>query len=145
MTKNAGFTFIELMIVVAVIGILAAIAIPVYQGYIIKTQTSRAVGELATYKAPFEERVGSTGSVANIHIGYNPSNLTDGSQAVDIATLNPDGSGHLQVTMGGKAHPNLTGLILRFERDVAGTWECVIDNSAVSNWMSLYLPAGCRL
>ena len=145
MTKNAGFTLIELMIVVAIIGILAAIAIPSYQGYIIKTQTNRAVGELSAYKTPFEERTASGGSVTNNDIGYNPSNLTNGVQAVNIGSLYPDGSGQLQVTMGGSAHPNLTGLILRFDRDAAGRWECVIDNTAAPSWQSSYLPTGCRL
>jgi type IV pilus assembly protein PilA len=146
MTKNAGFTLIELMIVVAIIGILTAIAIPSYQGYIIKTQTNRALGELSAYKAPFEERTGSGGSVTNNDIGYNPSNLTNGVQAVNIGTLNPDGSGQLQVTMGGNAHQNLTGLTLRFDRDLAGKWECVVVNTAVaSSWKSSYLPPGCRL
>ncbi|WP_100638695.1 pilin [Marinobacter salexigens] len=123
MAKSGGFTLIELMIVVAIIGILAAAAIPSYQVYIAKTQINRAVSELSAYKAPFEKRAGSSGSVMNEDIGYTPSNLTTGSQGVDIGVLNADGSGQLQVTMGGKAHPNLAGLILSFERSPAGVWE----------------------
>src|SRR5690554_3962881 len=145
MIKNAGFTLIELMIVVAVIGILAALSIPSYQSYIVKTQINRAVGELSAYKVPFEELVGKGGSVTNNDIGYTPSGITTGSQAVDIALLNSDGSGHLQVTMGGKAHPNLTGLILRFERGSSGAWECVFNASAASELKASYLPPGCRL
>ena len=144
MTNNSGFTLIELMIVVAIIGILATVAIPSYQGYVVKAQINRAVGELSAYKAPFEERVGANGSVANGDIGYIPSNLTTGSQAVDIGVLSADGSGQLQVTMGGKAHPNLTGVIVGLERSPAGAWECVLDTSAATNWKASYLPSGCR-
>lgn len=146
MENKAGFTLIELMIVVAIIGILAVIAIPSYQDYIVKAQLNRAVGELSTYKAPFEERASSGGSVANSSIGYTPSNLTTDSPGSNVGTLNPDGSGQLQVTMGGSAHPHLSELVLRLERNIEGHWECVIDNAAASSsWKPSYLPSGCRL
>src|SRR5690554_7654405 len=146
MTRHSGFTLIEVMIVVAIIGILAASAIPLYQGYVVKTQVNRAVSELASYKAAFEAQVGSNKTVTNGDLGYSPSSITSDHSATDIATLNADGSGHLEVTMGGKAHPNLTGLILRHERTAMGVWSCVLDNSAItSSWKASYLPAVCPL
>ena len=50
MNAQKGFTLIELMIVIAIIGILAAIAIPQYQNYIARSQVSRVMGETGTIK-----------------------------------------------------------------------------------------------
>ena len=51
---QAGFTLIELMIVVAIIGILAAVAIPAYQDYVAKSKFSAALAEVAPGKTGFE-------------------------------------------------------------------------------------------
>lgn len=133
-----GFTLIELMIVVAIAGMLAAIAIPSYQGYVLSSQVSRVVGELSTYKTAFESQLADAKPVTNSDLGYTPSGITTGNMGTRIGVVNADGSGHLQVTMGGSAHPNLSGVVVRFERSSNGNWTCVIDPSTASRWREAY-------
>ena len=68
-TKQPGFTLIELMIVVAIIGILAAIAIPAYQDYLGRSQASEGALLLTGLKSPVADFYGRNGSIPKINNG----------------------------------------------------------------------------
>ena len=142
---SKGFSLIELMVVVAVVGILVGISIPVYNTFVVKAQVGRAVGELGSYKSGVEQHSSSPAMLTNAQIGYVVSPLTDGDEQVQIVTFEADGSGHLQVTMGGTAHPNVAGTIIRHVRTAEGRWNCVIDISAATSWRDAYRPNGCTV
>ena len=145
MVRNAGFSLIELMIVVAIIGILSAIAVPLYQDYVMKSQVNRAIGELSAYKSAFEFQIANGNPVANSDIDYSPSDLTSGAVTTDVGMVNPDGSGHLEVTLGGNAHSNLAGTVIRLVRSVNGAWSCVVDTSGAASWSSNSVSANCTI
>lgn len=142
---NKGFTLIELMVVVVIVGIVAATAMSVYRNYVPKTQVGRAVAELGSYRAAFDERVSRSGTVTNDDLGYTPSDLTTGSAAIDFGTVNNDGSGHLEVTLGGTSHPAVSGVAIRWTRATTGSWDCSIDRSTAVDWDSSYSPPNCTV
>ena len=158
-TMQKGFTLIELMIVVAIIGILAAVAIPAYQNYIAKSQVSRVMGEAGALKTEVEtcvldgkSAVGDA-SDANCDPGANGSNLIDstigasqtsavlpaGTGVPQVAFL-PGGGATITATFGGNAAADLkvTPDTIVWTRSTAGTWTCDFSGAAK------YAPAGCQ-
>ena len=136
-----GFTLIELMIVVAIIGILAAIAIPQYQDYTARTQVTRMVGELSSLKTAVEERMSrndGTNTIADL--GYTTSNLTTNA-AVTMDTA--AGTAAITATLNDDVSANVNGAIVAITRTAAGNWTCGIAVSSNAGWKDSYIPAGC--
>ena len=145
MKKQQGFTLIELMIVVAIIGILAAIAIPAYQDYTIRAQVSEGLNLAAGAKAAVTEYYQDSGDLAadNATAGLEASGNIQGNYVKSVAVAN----GVITVTYESsdpqKANQQIDEGTLTLTPNTANAgsvdWDC--SSSSLSN---KHLPAACR-
>ena len=141
-----GFTLIELMIVVAIIGILAAIAIPAYQDYTVRAQVSEGLNLGGGAKTAVTEYYQDRGAwpVNNDQAGLDgtPTNIK-GKYVLSVTVTAAPPNGVVTVVYGLDAHATLLAgksiTLKSFDAGGSVTWEC-----RSANLPDKHLPASCR-
>ena len=142
MKKQQGFTLIELMIVVAIIGILAAIAIPAYQDYTIRAQVSEGLNLSGGAKAAVTEYFQDRGQLPtnNSQAGLEAATGIQGKYVAQVSVAN----GVISVQYGNDAHQTISTqwLLLTPDTTDAGSVQWVCTSAGVI--AAKHLPAACR-
>ncbi len=141
--NQKGFTLIELMIVVAIIGILAAVALPAYQDYTTRAKMSEVIGFAASAKTAVSECLITTGEKTkcdtNSKVGVAPKDTITSTYVASVEVKDAA----IIATIKGTSVAGLDTATLTFTPDAspAGVnWKCEISNATLNK----YVPQNCR-
>ena len=132
-----GFTLIELMIVVAIIGILAAVAIPSYQDYTARAQVTEAVSLTSAFKTGLAEYYADRGSYPSTLTAIGTT--TSGKYVGSMTVSSNGGNVSVTATMNATVNPNIRASTLILYSTDSLQWGCNAGNID-----SKYRPSTCK-
>ena len=157
---QSGFTMIELLIVVGIIGVLSAIALPLYQDYVVEAQSVRIQTEVGVARRnidniiakgavpvlnPDLDSIRDGNGYMQYYLGLDAENI--GSDLIDSAELAPlagqSAAWRFKLVVGDSANAAIHGLAFTYDRSAFGTWSCSVNKDEAALWKEKFTPPNC--